>query len=563
MLIFSPAKCFFINIGAHRFMRIQSFLHKLWLLAVFSSCFSPHIPAYTAESSSNTPYLRLRQPDFLTFDELKELGKDPTPEGPLGEKLETFWNTPVISNEAYYRGARPRNLESLELGPYIRTATWNIEKSLNMEDAIKIFSSEEKFHLLLNPLKAGNPSQAAHLTNQRKKLATADIILLQEMDLGVKRSGYIDASRDLAEALNMNYVFAAEQLEIDPVTLGLESINFEEGDQDSEATEFYKADPARYKGAFGCAVLSKYPIRSAEAFQLKSQPYDWYHSEKLKPSYLEHARRRGTKLLFLNEITREVKAGGRIYFRVDLAVPELPGGTLTIINVHLEIKCLPQGREEQMRELLSYIRDIRNPVILAGDFNSAPTDISATSVKRVVTRTAKNPTTWLSAGISLITPHAFAINTSRGVSNITKNLQDPTARHISIVAPNHVRPMFDLIRDFRFSDGSAFDFRGDKKRSSGRKNGTLANSNQRDFKGFVTTFELRRPLVGIVGKYKLDWFFVKSNLLKSPDPRNASYKLAPHFAETLEDLNTSLRNQISDHHPMVMDIPLGEPSLED
>ncbi len=561
MLIFPPAKCFFVNLGAPDFMRIQGLLRKLWILAFFLSFLGP-IPAHTEENNSNTPYLRLRQPDFLTFEELQELGKDPTPKGPLGEKLKAFWNTPVISNEAYYRGARPQNLENPELGPYIRTATWNIEKSLNMEDAIKIFSSDEKFHLLLNPLKAADPSQVTHLTSQRKKLASADIILLQEMDLGVKRSGYIDASRELAQAMNMNYAFAAEQLEIDPVTLGLETISFEEGGADSEATDYYKADPARYKGAFGCAVLSRYPIRSAEAFQLKSQPYDWYHSEKLKPSYLEHARRRGTKLLFLNEITREVKAGGRIYFRVDLAVPELPGGTLTIINIHLEIKCLPQGREEQMREILSYIQDIRNPVILAGDFNSAPTDISSTSVKRVITRTAKNPTTWLSAGISLITPHAMAINTSRGVSNVTKNLQDPTAKHVAIVAPNHVRPMFDMIRDFRFSDGSAFDFRGDKKRSVGGKRGSLANSNQRDFKGFVTTFELRRPLAGIIGKYKLDWFFVKSNLLKSPDPENASYKLAPHFAETLEDLNTSLRNQISDHHPMVMELPLEEPALE-
>lgn len=561
MLISPLTKCFFVNLRAPDFMHIQAFFRKLSILAFFLSFFAPGI-AYTTEANSNTPYLRLRQPDFLTFEELQELGKDPTPNSPLGEKLKNFWNTPVISNEAYYKGARPQNLKSPELGPHIRIATWNIEKSLNIEDAIKLFSSDEKFHLLLSPLKAADFSQVTVLTNQRKKLASADIILLQEMDLGVKRSGYIDASRNLAQALNMNYAFATEQLEIDPVTLGLETINFEEGDADSEATDYYKADPERYKGAFGCAVLSRYPIRSAEAFQLKSQPYDWYHSEKLKPSYLEHARRRGTKLLFLNEITREVKAGGRIYFRVDLAVPELPGGTLTIINVHLEIKCLPQGREEQMREILSYIRDIRNPVILAGDFNSAPTDISSTSVKRVVTRTAKNPTTWLSAGISLVTPHAMAINTSRGLSNITKNLQDPTARHIAIVAPNHVRPMFDMIRDFRFSDGSAFDFRGDKKRSIGGKSGSLANSNQRDFKGFVTTFELRRPLVGIIGKYKLDWFFVKSNLLKSPDPENASYKLAPHFAETLEELNTSLRNQISDHHPMVMDLPLEEPALK-
>lgn len=540
--------------------RALCLLCKMLALAVFAH--SGTLQADTFENLSNTPYLRLRQPDFLTFEELKELGKNPSPEGPLGKKLETFWNTPIISNEAYYKGTRPRNLESPELGPYIRTATWNIEKSLNLDDAVKIFTSDEAFQLLLNPLKSGKLDQLKHLTNQRAKLASSDIILLQEMDLGVKRSGYVDAAKTLAEALEMNYAFAAEQLEIDPVTLGLETVRFEDGEVDQEASDFYRADPSRYKGAFGCAVLSRYPIRSAEAFQLKSKPYDWYHDEKLKPSYLEHARRHGAKFLFLNEITREIKAGGRIYFRVDLAVPELPGGTLTIINVHLEIKCLPEGRKAQMEEILSYIKDIRNPVILAGDFNSAPTDISSTSVKRVLKRTAKNPTTWLSAGISLITPHAMAINTSRGVSNITKNLQDPTAKHVAIVAPNHVRPMFDMIRDFRFSDGSAFDFRGDKKRSVGGKKSSLANSNQRDFKGFVTTFELRRPLIGIIGKYKLDWFFVKSNFLKSPEPENASYKLAPHFAETLEDLNTSLKNQISDHHPMVMDLPLEEPALE-
>ncbi len=523
------------------------------------------VPSSFGDSEENKkadPFIRLKEPEFLSFEELCELEKNPSPSEALKEKLEKFWRSPVISNEAYYRGARPRNLKTPLLGPYIRAATWNIEKSYNIEDAIKLFTSAEKTEGLIDPVKIPKRFTVGRVLAQRNKLEKADIVFLQEMDYGVKRSGYVDATRMLAEALDMNYVFAAEQLEIDPVLLGLEKISYEEGGSDTEATDYYAVDPARYKGAFGVGVLSRYPIRSAEVFQLKTQPYDWYSKERVKPTYLEHARRQGTQMLFLNEITREVKVGGRIFFRVDLAVPELPGGTLTLINVHLEIKCEPKGREEQMREILSYIKDIKNPVILAGDFNSAPTDISPTSVTRVVTRTAKNPTTWFSAGISLIAPHALIINSSRAVSNLTKNLQDPTAKSIKIIAPNPVRSMFEGIRDFRFSDGSAFDFRGDALRSTGSKTDPLSNSNQRDFKGFVTTFQLRRPIGGIIGKYKLDWFFVKSTYLKHPEPVNDTYRFAPHFGEVLEALNTSLFRPVSDHHPMIVDLPLEEPRLK-
>ena len=48
---------------------------------------------------------------------------------------------------------------------------------------------------------------------------TADVIFLQEMDVGVSRSGHIDAARELAKALGMNYAFGAQTLEVDPVML--------------------------------------------------------------------------------------------------------------------------------------------------------------------------------------------------------------------------------------------------------------------------------------------------------------------------------------------------------
>jgi endonuclease/exonuclease/phosphatase family metal-dependent hydrolase len=504
-------------------------------------------------------YVRYQEPRFLSFEELKRLSQRPDRDWALKKKLVRFWTTPVISNEAFYEGARPHRPQDPRLGPYLRVVSWNIEKSYEMENAIAAFSSREKFEKLMDPAKApkGSP-QYEDVLRQRDKLANADVIVLQEMDNGVKRSGYIDGARELARALKMNYAYGAEHLEIDPVYLGVEKIYYEDGTVDQEAMDYYAVDPKRYKGVFGCAVLSRFPIKRVQVFQLKNQAYDWYQGERPKIGFVEKARRVGAEVIFKNVMTREMKAGGRIYFRIDLAVPGLPEKTLTIVNIHLEIKCLPRGRELQMAEILSYIKEIRHPVIMIGDFNSAPQDLSPTSAWRVTERTAKDPETWLSVGTAALLPYALFLNVSRLTTRWTKNFQDPTAKHVPVVLPNPVKPLFDMIEYYRFEDGGAFDFRGDPRRSVNGNDGTLANANQRDFKGFKTTFSVKRPIASIIGKYRLDWVFVKS-FLKNPKNLSGPYRFAPHYGETLEEMNTSLLVPVSDHHPNVVDLPFEEP----
>jgi hypothetical protein len=120
--------------------------------------------------------------------------------------------------------------------------------------------------------------------------------------------------------------------------------------------------------------------------------------------------------------------------------------------------------------------------------------------------------------------------------------------------------MFGSIEDFRFDDGGAFDFRGDAARSTGGETGTLANANQRDRVGYKTTFELKRTLARVIGKYRLDWFFVKS-FLQEPRDVTGSYRFAPHFGATLEEMNNATKQQISDHHTNVIDLPFDEPNI--
>jgi len=519
-------------------------------------------PLTLAAKAVQGPYIRTQGTEFITYEELKSLSLDPTPKSALKKRLEKFWRTPIINNEAYYSGVKPHSPKNFRLGSYLRVVSWNIEKSFHIDEVSQLLLSEASYNSMINPEKIElNSQEHQDMLRQRKKLLNADIVLFQEMEIGLKRSKYYDSPAKLAKVLKMNYAFAPQYLEVDPIALGTEELEFEDESEEiqKEAREFFSVDPARYKGVFGSAVLSRYPIKHVELRPLKTMPYDWYWGEQKKVGITESVRRAGAKGIFKNVITRELKVGNRHFFRVDLEVPGLPNNTLTVINIHLEIKCQPKGRQAEMTEILSYVRDIKNPVIMMGDYNMSPTDISPTTAGRILKRTASSPTTWFSVAMNVISPHALIINTSRFLSNFTKNLNDPTVRSIPVVAPNPTRPFFDMMEDFRFTDGGAFDFRGDQKRSMNGKIGTLSNANQRGKKGFVTSFRVLRP-IGIVGKYRLDWVFVKS-FLKQPRNEAGSYRFAPHFGETLEAMNFNLTLPVSDHAPNVIDLPFQEPNI--
>jgi len=497
---------------------------------------------------------RFQGAEFLSFEELKGLAVNPKPGGTVERKLARFFSRPIISNEAWYGGRRPTRAQNSAMGEFVRVATWNIEKSIHAHEAARALKSAEAFEALIDPRVAPPGSKKrAELLRERERLITADVILLQEMDIGIGRSGYHDAARDIAQALGMNYVYAPQQLEIDPVLLGLEAIPDGRGGKVT-----HQPDPKRYKGVFGIAVLSRYPVRSAKCFQLQAQPYDWYEGEKADTGLIEDSRRFAAEILFENKMVREMKVGGRIFFRVDLAVPGLPGNTLTVIHNHLEIKARPRDREAQLLEILSHVRDIPHTVVMAGDHNTSKADISPTSAKRVLARTSTSSQTWLSVGMNVLMAVPVVANTGRLLVNNVKNLHNPLALDIPILLPNKSRQLFSRIEDYRFTDGGRFDFRGDRDRSINRSSARLANSNEKAFFGRTPTFSVKRP-IGPIGRGRLDWIFVKAPPSALPDGKK-SYRLSPHFGEALSTFGQALNPVLSDHIPCVVDIPMQEPA---
>lgn len=137
---------------------------------------------------------------------------------------------------------------------------------------------------------------------------------------------------------------------------------------------------------------------------------------------------------------------------------------------------------------------------------------------------------------------------------------DPTVHDVPVIANNREYALFKGVRKFRFADGGAFDFHGDRKRTVDGRKKTLANSNQRDARGFDEyTFALPRDFKGVVGRYKLDWFFIRP---EGPPERKKDRQppaFAPWFARTYQEVNEAPEERISDHCAIAVDLPLSRP----
>jgi endonuclease/exonuclease/phosphatase family metal-dependent hydrolase len=509
--------------------------------------------------AAETEYPRFSKPELFSFHELVELEQnDPLPPA-LTEKMEHLLTTPIISNEAYYDGAKPKRPSSPELGPYLRAVLWNIERGIQF-DPIRISLSEPaRFDQVLSERKDPktkplSPDQLKTVEQQLDLLQPADLLILNEVDYGVTRTDYRDVARDLARALHMNYAYGVEFLELDPLNLGLEKVEMEDKTAEADIQKSFDVDKSRYLGMHGTAILSRYPIRKATLHPLPVC-YDWYATEKKEISKLEAGRRKGANLAFMERISREIRRGGRTVLIAELAVPESPTGSVTVVAPHLENKCKPGCRFKQAAQILALIKSDHNPVILAGDLNTTGADNAPVSVSRVLMDRIKDPDKWAIEAVKWSTGAPTILLTP---VNMMRNKNDPTGFDVPVVSRKKEGKLFDESGKFHFDDGYVFDFRGENARSADGKGGTLSDSNERAGKGFRYTFALAKTYAGLVGEYKLDWFFVKGLATDSRKP-GGHYQFAPHFARTLVELNNAPEQSLSDHFPLVVDLPLTEP----
>jgi len=511
-------------------------------------------------------YVRASEPQLFSYDELVQLSLDQPMSSELAGKLHTVTTTPFINNEAYYRGAKPRPLEIRGLGPSLRIALWNIERGLSLDDIQLFLTDKDRFMVKVEEERKkakenGHRTRKVELENIPREieiLKAADVWILNEVDWGVKRTQYRKVVRELADTLNMNWAYGVEFLEIDSKQLGTNTFDDQEDEQArQQLLEQFRVDQDKVRALHGTAVLSRYPIIGARLVPFKVG-YDWFKETKI--TALEKGKRKAAVLVG-EELLQEVRRGGRTTLFVDLDVPEVSGHRLTIAATHLENRTKPKVRRQQMQELLGQVHEIRNPVVIAGDWNTSGSNSTPTSVSNILYKRYGNMDFWSTKGIQWATGAGLVYSAARGIRKLAgiQYRVDPTSANIPGISSNLERGLFKTLERFRFADGKVFDFRGVSARTVNESSGTLANSNQRLGKGFAPTFTTEFVWKQLrVAKFKLDWIFVKSELT-SPRDVKGSYIFAPHFGRTLTDLNNSTPEPLSDHSPMTVDLPFQEP----
>jgi endonuclease/exonuclease/phosphatase family metal-dependent hydrolase len=155
----------------------------------------------------------------------------------------------------------------------------------------------------------------------------ADILLLQEVDRGCRRTGYRDVAGDLAKALGMNWVAAGEFQEIGEGRNGRPAIT-------------------------GQAILSRFPIEDARVLRFKAQDRWRWSINPVQP-------RRGGRMTLI------ARSHG-----------------LLLYDTHIESGTKEKLKRAQMAEVLAdqaheaaglvARAELAGPVLIAGDFNNGP-----------------------------------------------------------------------------------------------------------------------------------------------------------------------------------------------
>lgn len=179
----------------------------------------------------------------------------------------------------------------------IRVVNWNINRGLRLQRVIEFLAT-----------------------------AKADVVLLQESDLNARRTHHLNVAKEIAQKLQMNYVFGRE---------------FEELSQGSRASPAYH----------GQATLSRWPLSNPRVLRFQKQSHFW------RPRW------------FLPEIEPfQERIGGRLALVCETSIA---GKRVVTYNLHLESKGDDALRCSQIDETLEDARqyNLNMPVVLAGDFN--------------------------------------------------------------------------------------------------------------------------------------------------------------------------------------------------
>ncbi|MDL2258422.1 endonuclease/exonuclease/phosphatase family protein [Eubacteriales bacterium OttesenSCG-928-K08] len=218
----------------------------------------------------------------------------------ISSRMKTFAHMDALADLPEYFEADVENGLGGKSGFPFKAAVFNMEQGTRLDKIIPFF-------------------------RHHPKLQNVDIILANELDYGMKRSGNLHTTKELGKALGMNYAY------------GIEFI-----------TTKYKQN-GDSQALHGNAILSKYPLYDVKLVHLPIE-HEWYN--------MPNDSRLGVRMAVMAKIQPE------------------PGREVGIVSVHLENRATPEGRKRQLIYLLEQVQAHfgRLPVLIGGDMNTNTVD---------------------------------------------------------------------------------------------------------------------------------------------------------------------------------------------
>ncbi len=460
-----------------------------------------------------TATISIAMPVF-SFNEYVQLSNSLNVNKNLKTKVETALKTVVTDNSISKNPYQNQN--------YIKVSSWNIDGGGSLEQIQSFFSKQTPLTNYLSQSTITDYDKLSAIQAQIQNLVDSDIIILNDVDWGMPRSGYKNVAAELACSAGYNYAFAAEFINVDPYNLGLIQ-------QEGAA----QTDKTQYKGLSGTAILSKFPLENVRLVRLPNA-YDWYNDEKEYLKDMTAIKSKLPKSIPTSETNTDIKIGGRLALIADVRLSK--GQTITIVATQTEDRTTPKKRAEQVHFLLNNLKSVKNPLILGGNFNTNNSDSSPNDIKRLVKKNLNSENILKSVATGLIA-NGNIISLGTNVINSSRIKNDPTGPSLPILASNKEKELFNMVEEFKFSDGAGFEI----KRPKTVYNEYLSSTNQRTAKGFAPTYSTKQFLGS--AKFKLDWFFVK------PDGA-----ISPENPKTLDLFFSSFSSPLSDHVPLSVDL---------
>jgi hypothetical protein len=134
----------------------------------------------------------------------------------------------------------------------------------------------------------------------------------------------------------------------------------------------------------------------------------------------------------------------------------LPTGEATIVATHLENRCAPACRRQQMNALLAYVQKDQNPMVMAGDLNTTSRTNTPTSVRNeIMSRVTYQ--FWIGQTVSYFHPLGIYQHLLFPVHYL-HGLNDPTAFHLPILWDNRELRLFKSVEKLRFATNAPSTF---------------------------------------------------------------------------------------------------------